>query len=209
MEPHAASRCDEIGDAAALLHQRETFHRLGDVFEVRRRHEADVRRFIPQERGVIDEKTAAAAELEIRVQHRLAGGGESLHHAIPAIHLVHEITVNAAGDIVLFEDLLRLRLALGQRRDELKTLAPLGQFVIDPRHGRFEIKTLVRPVRPGLLLAVQGVNNSDAGLDRGFRAVEPIGRGQQAQSAHGGDAATGQEVAPVHGTARAICEGEV
>src|ERR1019366_7163946 len=151
--------------------------------------------------SVVHQEAAAAAELEIRVENWLAGSRDSLHDAIPAVHLVNEVAVNVPGDLVLFEQLLGLLLAVGQRGDELESLALTRKSRVDALHGRAKVESFVGPVRSGLLLAVQGIDDADTRLLFGLSGIEPGGGRQDAQGAEGCGACPGEEVAPVHGTA--------
>src|ERR1035437_5893856 len=92
-------------------------------FDLRGSDEPDVGRLAAEEGGVVNEEAAAAAVLEIGVEHRLAGSCDRLHHAVPAVHLVNQVAIDIPGDFILFDELLGLLLTGGQRRDKLKFLA--------------------------------------------------------------------------------------
>jgi hypothetical protein len=72
---HGGRGGGEPGGRAGLLHGLEALHRGDQVLDLGRRDEADVRGFAAQEGRGVNEEAAAAAELEVGIQHRLAGGG--------------------------------------------------------------------------------------------------------------------------------------
>ena len=83
----------ECGNRLKLLF----FHQ---VLHLRRSDEADIRGLLADKLRRVSEEPTAAAELEIGVEHRLAGSGERLHDAVPAVHLVDNIPVNLFRDIL-------------------------------------------------------------------------------------------------------------
>ena len=69
----------------------------------------DVGRAGAQEAGGVDQEPAAAAVLEVGVQHRLARRGGRLHDLIPAVELVDDVAVDAAGLVRVHDRLGLLR----------------------------------------------------------------------------------------------------
>ena len=165
---HAAVAATKSAGSAATLDQFEALHRLRQIFDPRGSHEADVRR-LAQEPGRVDKEPAAAGILEVGVQNGLVRLGDRLHHAVPAIHLVDQVSVDR-GRTVVVQDLLSLFRAVGHRGQELEPRTALRQLGVDPLHDRIEVEADVRPIRAGLLRRMQRVDDADPSLPTVLRA---------------------------------------
>jgi hypothetical protein len=158
LRPHSRGGCEEVRHRAASLDHSEAPDRFDQILEARGGHESDVGGLLADEVRHVDEKSAAAAVLEIGIQHRFARSRDRLHDAIPRVHLIDEIAVDIRGP-VLVEDLRLPGPAASEDKFEIRAL--LRQSRIDPLHHGLKVESLIRPVRARLLGGMQRIDNAN------------------------------------------------
>ena len=154
---------------AALLHQFEALDRFDQVLDLRRGHEADVRRLAAKEPRHVNQEPAAAAELEIGVQHRLARFRDRLHHLVPAVHLHRRGSRPWGRTCPRRGSSWPAPVRWPWRRRTRSPGQRLRQLAVDPLHDRPEIEPFVRPVRARLLRSVQRIDDPNLHLAAGLR----------------------------------------